>query len=330
MPKKLTHEEFVERLKVTHPNLEAIGQYVGDKIPILVRCTKHDYVFHPKPNHLHKGGNCQKCYDERRGDSLRKKPEQVLEEFRKIHGDRYQYPFIDKEYVNNKSKITMICPVHGEFKMTANKHLKGQGCDKCADAANGLRKRLTTEQFIEKAREVHGDRYDYSLVDYVTTDTPVKIICPEHGVFEQTPENHIAGGGCQKCNYSHLENMLERLLVKYDTTPQAKFPWLERKRLDFYIQDHNVGVECQGGQHFFPVLYFGGDETFETTVTRDIAKASQCDDNGVRLVFITTKKYKRYLNNKRFYGLYQRHKVLFIEDILENSNVLYETIEHEE
>ena len=60
-------------------------------------------------------------------------------------------------------------------------------------------KKLTKKEFIKKAKQVHGDKYDYSKVDYINSSTKVCIICPEHGEFWQTPNNHLKKSGCQIC-----------------------------------------------------------------------------------------------------------------------------------
>ena len=118
--------------------------------------------------------------------------EEFIKKAREVHGDKYDYSKV--EYVNSKEKVTIICPKHGEFPQTPQKHLLGQGCPKC-----GNKPKLTTEEFIRKAREVHGDKYDYSKVEYVNATTPVVIICPKHGEFLQNPYNHTDGRGCKKC-----------------------------------------------------------------------------------------------------------------------------------
>lgn len=118
--------------------------------------------------------------------------EEFIKKAREVHGDKYDYSKV--EYVKSKAKVTIICPEHGEFLQTPQKHLYGQGCPKC-----GHKSELTTEEFIKKAREVHGDKYDYSNVEYVDAKTNVCIICKQHGVFWQRPSHHTAGRGCKKC-----------------------------------------------------------------------------------------------------------------------------------
>ena len=116
--------------------------------------------------------------------------EKFIEKAKAIHGDRYDYSKV--EYSNNRTKVCIICPVHGEFWQTPHTHLQGCGCPACY----GTKKR-TKEEFVEEARKIHGDRYDYSRVEYINNKTPVCIICPEHGEFWQKPENHlVAKQGC--------------------------------------------------------------------------------------------------------------------------------------
>jgi protein-arginine kinase activator protein McsA len=108
------------------------------------------------------------------------------------HGEKYDYSKL--EYVDAHTKVCIICPKHGEFWQTPNSHLNGCGCPKC-----GGNKSLTTEEFIEKAKQIHGEKYDYSKVEYVNANTKVYVICPIHGEFWVTPANHLRERGCSQC-----------------------------------------------------------------------------------------------------------------------------------
>ena len=119
--------------------------------------------------------------------------EEFIEQARKIHGDKYDYSKV--KYMSSRSKVCIVCPIHGEFWQIPYSHLRGIGCPSC-----GGTKKMTTEGFIEKARKVHGDKYDYSKVEYVNSQTKVCIICPIHGEFWQNPNNHInLKQSCYKC-----------------------------------------------------------------------------------------------------------------------------------
>ncbi len=124
------------------------------------------------------------------------------------HGDKYNYKLV--EYTISSSKVDIICPVHGVFKQVSNKHLRGQGCNKCAIDRVALSKRRTSEEFIQEAYCEHGDDYNYKLVDYKNNITKVTIICPVHGIFEQAPKMHLNGQGCPKCRYIKMRKSLRR------------------------------------------------------------------------------------------------------------------------
>ena len=125
----------------------------------------------------------------------------VLKDFKRVHGDRYDYSKV--EYKNTKKKVKVICRTHGEFLISYDKHAyKGQGCKKCSIIRSTERMRDTTDNFIRKAKLIHGDKYDYYETVYgKTAHEKVKVICSDHGVFEISPSNHLAKGkkGCPKC-----------------------------------------------------------------------------------------------------------------------------------
>lgn len=122
----------------------------------------------------------------------------VLDEFKKEavlkHGNKFDYSKV--ELCGANGKIIIGCPEHGDFKQTANGHLR-YGCYEC-----NPRKKKTTEDFIREAKQVHGDKFDYSLVEYVRSNEKVKIICPTHGVFEQEPSNHLSYD-CSRCMFDN-------------------------------------------------------------------------------------------------------------------------------
>lgn len=137
---------------------------------------------------------------------------QFEQEFKKkgkqLHNNKYDYSNV--VYVNSRTKVKIICPKHGEFEQLPSSHLQGNGCPECArewtdehkeNHAKSSRKfrGMTTEEWIERARQVHGDKYDYSQTVYVNQRTNVKIICSIHGLFEQKADSHIRGCGCRLC-----------------------------------------------------------------------------------------------------------------------------------
>lgn len=124
--------------------------------------------------------------------------EEFIQKSKKVHGEKYSYE--KTEYKLAKEKVIITCPVHGDFEITPNNFLQNKGCKKCSLAEQGLKRRSTTEEFIKKAKEIHGNKYDYSYTIYKTSLKPVIILCKQHGYFQQKPNVHLTGSGCTKCS----------------------------------------------------------------------------------------------------------------------------------
>lgn len=127
-----------------------------------------------------------------------------------VHGNRYDYSLVD--YVDSVTKVKIICPDHGEFIQAPVEHIRGKNCPRCAMRDRNVSKGCNTETFIRRAKVVHGNRYDYSMVNYKLATQYVKIICPEHGVFEQVPHSHLKGAGCPICanNFMDLDLFIKK------------------------------------------------------------------------------------------------------------------------
>jgi len=114
-----------------------------------------------------------------------------------IHNKKYNYSITN--YINMRLKIKVICPYHGEFEQKAQSHILGQGCPICATEYKNKKKSLSKKDFIKKAKNIHGDKYDYTLVKYKNSKTKIRIICPYHGEFSQESNSHLLGNGCPSC-----------------------------------------------------------------------------------------------------------------------------------
>lgn len=125
---------------------------------------------------------------------------EIIERFTTAHNNKYDYSLVN--YKNVRTKVDIICKKHGVFSQLPLHHIKGQGCKKCAQYSN-------TNEFLKKASEIHGDKYDYSLVKYIRSNLKVKIICKEHGEFEQTPNSHLTNHGCPSCGNTKKMNIDE-------------------------------------------------------------------------------------------------------------------------
>ena len=219
-----------------------------------------------------------------------------FEEFKKrsiaAHGDKYSY--YEETYKNISSEVMIHCPEHGDFSQIAISHTLGCGCPVCAD--NELSKKLThtNEWFLEKAREIHGDRYIYSLCNYKGLDKHVTIICPKHGKFKQRAADHIKGYGCPVCRSTIGEERINRFLLDNNIRYIREFRIeTEKSRnnregvfVDFYLPDFNIIIEFNGEQHYRPVERWGGEKSFRKQKERDEWLRSYCKNNNIKLVEI--------------------------------------------
>jgi len=280
--RKLTNEEFIGRSKIIHRGIYdySIVKYGGSKMKVEIICEKHG-IFEQIPNSHLLGHVCDKCSNDLRFVNQ----SEFIKRCSKTHNNIYDYSLVN--YINTKSKINIICKHHGIFNQTPKNHLKGHGCRKCMIE----KKCYTTEEFIERANKAHGSRFDYSLVKYNTKRKCVKIICKVHGVFNQQPEIHIGGYGCQLCSTNIGELNVSKILDKNNITYTRQKKFKECKRInhlkfDFYLPNKNICIEFNGAQHYKPVKYFGGEKQYSQQVERDIIKRKFCMDNGIGLVEI--------------------------------------------
>lgn len=145
------------------------------------------------------------------------------------------------------------------------------------------------EEFLQKAHAKHGELYDYSQVgEYVNNKQKVPIECRIHGIFTQRIQHHLDGQGCPFCKESHLERQTNLILKNSGFVPERNYriPNGNGLELDFFIAQKNIGIECQGIQHFQPVPFFGGEERFEIQQRRDQVKAQLCKEQGIKLYYI--------------------------------------------
>lgn len=200
-------EEFIRKALIVHGQTYDYSKvnYEKSKISVVITCLYHGTFFQTPSNHL-MGKGCPKCNvpGPKRSDSC-----SFVTKAKKIHGRHYDYSKI--AYSISKSDILIICPIHGEFFQRPDKHLEGHGCRQCQYDS----KRFNNKKFIEKAKQVHGRKYCYTQVNYRNTHHKVKIICPNHGAFFQTPANHLQGCGCPACK---LDNFRSRLAVNQPST----------------------------------------------------------------------------------------------------------------
>ncbi len=199
--KKLTTEEFIKKAKLIHGDRYDYSKvvYTSSRDKVCIICPIHGEFWQKANEHL-RGHGCDKC-----GGTYKLDTYEFINRAKLVHGGKYDYS--KTEYVNSDTKVCIICQEHGEFWQMPHAHLDGRGCPKCHGVCN------TSEDFIYNARKVHGDKYDYSKVEYIDSVTPVCIICPVHGEFWQKPVKHLIGHNCLKCS---LENRKKKIIITKD------------------------------------------------------------------------------------------------------------------
>ena len=305
---KKTTKQFIEEARRVHGDKYDYSkvEYKGCKIKVCIICPKHGEFWQTPHIHL-KGGGCLECYNENgRGKKRQHDNEWFINKAKEIHGNKYDYSKV--EYKTIFTKVCIICPIHGEFWQTPASHIWAKnGCNKCGGTA-----KLTKDEFVEKARRVHGDKYDYSKVEYTGNNkTKVCIICPTHGEFWQKPNCHLNGNGCPKCKSSHLERILRVFFEKenIEFEEQKTFSWLKLKQLqylDFFLPKYNIAIECQGEQHFKKSGWGKGDNG-EKVIKRDLNKKKLCEKHGIEILYYSK------LGIEYPYKVFENEKELLLE-----------------
>lgn len=291
-------KKFIELANKIHNNKYNYSKtnYKGRHEKLIITCPIHGDFEQEAGSHL-SGHGCKKCAQQISSEKQRLSQNEFIEKCNKIHNGKYNYSKV--KYQNYKTEVIITCPEHGDFEQRPDVHLQGCGCPKCA----GVYK-YTTEEFIEKARKIHGDKYDYSKVEYNNAHEEVCIICPEHKEFWQTPNGHLNGCGCPKCNKSHGETFIENYLIEnnikfidqYSIDIDKSINKTGKASIDFYLPDLNIAIEYNGKQHYEYIPYFhtGGIIDFKRQQKRDEYVRNYCKNNNIRLIEI---KYDENLNN---------------------------------
>jgi hypothetical protein len=191
MNNKITTEIFIKKSKEIHGNRYNYSScvYINKKIKVKIICKEHGEFEQFPQNHL-RGSGCLKCSGKNLTIS------EFINKSNISHKNKYDYSLVNS--TKSFEKINIICPTHGVFETITSNHVKGSGgCVKCVIN----KKTSNNEEFINKSNIVHNNEYDYSLVNYINSKSKVKIICKEHGEFEQTPNMHLKGQGCPVCRH---------------------------------------------------------------------------------------------------------------------------------
>ena len=296
---KITTEDFIRKAREIHGDKYDYSKtiYTNARSKVTITCPIHGDFEQIARNHTH-GMNCPDCALEAKFSNT----EDFIEKAKKVHGNKYNYDKVN--YINAEKEVTIVCPIHGDFEQTPHHHLQGRGCKECSAERKAKSLRSNTEEFVKRARKIHGNKYNYDKVEYVKADEPVIITCPIHGDFSQLPSGHLHRRGCPKCSESRLEEdlrvYLENNKINYKT--QVTWDWLiyeSNQKVDFYLPDFNIVIEAQGLQHFRNVEFFDKNNSLEKRIEMDNNKQNLCIEHGIK-VYYYSNIIKENLVNKNF------------------------------
>jgi hypothetical protein len=237
-----THKDFIKQGKEIHNNFYDYSKtiYIKSSKKIIITCPIHG-DFEQTPNKHLSGQGCIQCGITKNKIRQTNTIENFITLANKIHNNFYNY---DKSnYVSNNTKITIVCPIHGDFGQTPANHINSkQGCPKCAGRYK------TTNDFNKQASMIHNNFYNYDKTVYIGSNKKIIITCPIHGDFEQTPRSHLSGAGCPSC--------VSRI-------SKAETLWLDSlniKLRQHKIKINNKNFEVDGFDHETNTIYeFHGD-----------------------------------------------------------------------
>lgn len=279
MPSKLTTDEFIKKSILKHGSRWDYSNvnYTGSKDKITIICGEHGEFIQTASDHL-SGCGCPEC-----DPTKRFTVEVFIEKSKEKHGDKFDYSRV-KYGKNNYDPVEIICREHGPFMQRPWGHLRGHGCPNCSN--NTL---MTNIEFISKSKEKHGDKFDYSLVDYTGRRKEVTIICRSHGPFKQIARLHLEGWGCRKCKNSRLEDYLSSKLIGMIEPFERDKKFLDCRYknplpFDFYLPLRNTLIECDGIQHRESIDHFGGESRLQYQKNNDEIKTKWAQSREIKLI----------------------------------------------
>lgn len=284
--KRWDNEKFIEEAKSVHGDKYDYSKvnYVNANTSVTIICPEHG-EFNQLPSAHLQGQGCPKCA----GRGLTHS--EIIDKFIKKHGDKYDYSKVTFNKMHEK--VCIICPEHGEFWQTPEKHLQGQGCPKCSKELAGKKLRLNESEFLERITEMYGDKYVFSEVRYENMHTKVEVICKKHGSFYIRPYDLLNGHGCPKC--ANLESKPETEIYEHICQLVGNENVVQRNRtilgngkeIDIVIPLLGIGIEYNGLR--WHSEYMGKDKNYH------LNKTEVCNSKGIKLIQIFEDEY---LGNK--------------------------------
>lgn len=237
---------FIRRSLEIHGNKflydKVVYKNTHTKVELICKVKEHGKFFVLPANHLKKKSpqGCPICGRKKSADAKSMTTEEFIAKAKQRHGEKFTYE--NTVYTRSNRKVKINCREHGEFEQQANSHLLGNGCPVCGKLKNHTSTRKTTSKFIEEAKKIHGDKYDYSKVKYENTHSKVCLICKVegHGEFEQEPNSHLRGSGCPKC-FGKTNLSTEKFIEKARIVHVSKYDY---SKVDYKSTHQKVLITC--------------------------------------------------------------------------------------
>lgn len=295
---------FLKKAKQKFPNFDYKNvNYINCQTKVEIICPKHGSFF-VRPYHLLRVlKNCPNC----RNEEIEKDKEEngrlnlfLRKAHKRFPNSNFNYDKVNYTYSWNN--IEIVCSKHGSFFTKPGTFLTSKiGCPLCSG------NRCNGEIFIEKAKKIHGEKYNYSLIDYKKSDIKVEITCPNHGSFFQRPTSHLSGNGCPKCRESNGERIIRCFLEKYKINYKKEQTFsdcknIESLKFDFYLKEINAFIEFDGPQHFEENIgmrmkmakgsFLITKEQFLNNQKKDQIKDKYALENGIKMIRIPYIEFK--------------------------------------
>lgn len=247
----LTNDEFIKRANVIHGSKYDYSKtnYINIDTKVCIICPEHGEFWQTPANHL-RGQSCPKC-----SGKYHYGKEGFIKKAKSVHGDKYDYSKV--EYIDSRTKVHILCPIHGGFWQKPNDHLNHKGCPLCGMDSMINNKTFPFEEFVKRAKEVHNGKYTYNKEDYKGVQNSILINCPIHGVFYQKAYVHLEGFGCSKCSHKH-QYLTEEFIEKAHEIHNGKYDYSKTE----YINSHTkICIICPIHGEFWqmPYLHLKGE-----------------------------------------------------------------------
>jgi hypothetical protein len=288
--------KFIKLASLIHKNKydysKSVYNHWQSKIEII--CKKHGKFYQNPSQHL-SGSNCPKCARESRRNGV----EEFIKSSKKIHKNKYDYSKVN--YIGNKIKVKIFCPLHGFFSQRPNDHMMGRGCSKCSNSCKS-----NTKDFIKKSKLIHGNKYNYSKVNYKNAYTPVILICKKHGEFLQKPNGHLSKEGCRKCAYEknlcYSVSKNETEFLNYNDI-KIRSKYIRGYYVDGYDEKTNtiyefLGDYWHGNPEKFDLnkLHVQLNKTFGMLYEETFTRFSHLKKGGYTIKYIWENDWNKFIN----------------------------------